>query len=136
MLRINEVESDALDKNMYHYAHKKINEIDDPDLNAFFDEIALSRSISKDGLVVQFLIQALHPFGLPKIRKFSKLEFIPGSILRRKVGSLAKTEIYKLCMDLVVISKKHHIENLNGNELYSLINKTLPDNKKLQKSKK
>jgi hypothetical protein len=90
----------------YQYAHTDVNEIGDTDLQNLFDEIAILRSIRKEGKAVQFLHQALHPFGLPETRKFEKTELLPNAILRKTLSKLGKTEIYRaLCGSLSHVAK-------------------------------
>ncbi|MDP2884305.1 MAG: hypothetical protein Q8P51_04705 [Ignavibacteria bacterium] len=107
----------------YFYAHKKTEEIVDEDLQSLFNEIAELRNVSRSGMVIQFLHQALDPFPPMKGKKFSKLELLPGSLLLKKVRDVAKTEIYKLCIDLAMIAKIGTIENHNNLTLFGLLNK-------------
>lgn len=119
----------------YHYAHTHIDQIDDQDLRGLFDEIAGLRGITKDGYVIHFLVHSLHPSSSKKKEKFIREEFKTEYYLRQRIGKLKDTAIYNLCMDLVAMFKKGHIENFHGVALYVFLNRVIPDNNKLGKRK-
>src|SRR3989339_2274300 len=107
----------------YFYAYNKVDEIADENIQAVINEIAELRNIPKSGMVIHFLQQALDPLPPIKGKKFSKLELLPGCILLKRVRDVAKTEIYKLCIDLAMIAKIGSIENHNNITLFGLFNK-------------
>lgn len=51
-----------------------------------------------------------------------------------KLGKLVDTEIYKLCIDILAISKMGYVENIYIVALYKFINKAFPHAKKHKKS--
>jgi hypothetical protein len=117
----------------YHYAHTSIAAITDQHLQGLFDEIRGLRDEPKEGLVIQFLTQSLHPFPIQKKKRFDRHDFLTQYYLVKKVGVLKDTEIYKLCIDLVSMFRLGHIENFHGVALYVFLNRAIPDSKKRAK---
>ena len=107
----------------YFYAQKNLEDIEDGDLNALFDEIVQLRNIPRTGMILQFLQQAHQPIPPIKGGKIVRQELMPGSILLKTVKQIGGTEIYPLCADLARIARIGTIENHGSMRLYSLLNK-------------
>jgi hypothetical protein len=113
----------------YHYAHTPIDLVDNPDLVALFDEITRLRSIKKEGWVLHFLQQAFHPMSPEKREPFNKKEFTTEYYLPIKIKNLKESEIYKLCIDIVRISRKIAMDDIDKFAVYTLLNKNITDTK-------
>jgi len=120
----------------YHYAHTKIENISNTDLQGLFDEIATLRKICKEGFVIQFLHQAFHPLTTAVRVKFDKKKLSTQYYLLMKIRKLEDTEIYKLCVDLALMTPGLHIEDCLGMTVYNFLNKTIVDSKKSKRKKR
>ena len=124
----------------YHYAHAKLSEITDQDLNALIDEISLLRNTPREGQMIHFLRQSLHSFGKwsPfEKREFRSPEYITGKgYLTRQIGAFVSSDVYQLCLDLLKMPSRiqgEPIEDHHGDTLYVFLNKVLRDQAKKKK---
>lgn len=131
------------EKSKFHYLHKKLDEIEDEQLEELLREIEVLRLRRIQGQqVVQFLDQSINRGDENGRRKpFDRSEVFLNKYLPMKIGKLMNTEIYKLCGELVELRKEEmlkadHIENYHGTSLYVLLNRAFPDMGKGTKRKK
>ncbi len=125
-----------LTENRYHFLHTDVNRIDDESMRSLFTEIVGLRGEPLQGYVIHFLVRSLHPYTtMEKRRPFDKSEFLLQNYLPGKVGDLMKTEIYKLCIDLVRLAKLKSAEDMDGMKLYVLLNRTVPRVEKRKKDR-
>lgn len=126
-----------LTENSYHYLHTDVNQIDDESMRSLFAEIVQLRGEPVQGYVIHFLQRSLYPYTAMRKRKpFEKSELLIEYFLPSKVGDLAKTEFYKLCIDLVRVAKLKSPEDMDGMRLYVLLNRTVPRMEKRKKDKR
>lgn len=112
--------------------HPKIENISDHDLLALIEEIHGLRKERKEGLVIHYLIQSLHPPFKHKIIPINKSEFKYNPILQQQVKKLPDI-LYHLCIELVDTFEIGHIENHDGSKFYVFLNRAITDTRKRKK---
>lgn len=120
----------------YAFAHAKVEELESGDIGVLLRELSALRGVPIHGLVIHVLDHALYPHGDGRRVPFTKSELKTEYFLPMKVRKLLENDIYRLCIDLVSMSGKGHIENYHGLNLFTFFNRTVPKTQKRNKLKK
>lgn len=95
-------------------------------------DVVVDFPIDREQMVINFLIQALYPWGSEKRFKLRQEDLVPEGVLDAKVMKLKGSLVHDICDELARLNNETAEAYLNS-KLYVVLNKRLLDHRKKKK---